>query len=90
MLLAAGVLVEVVFCTNEMVLDLPMLTEAHPLMSCKAGLGCQIAAICIGIPFILWEAGVNLSKCQLDLAALAALLQPDTEQRFAPAAAAGV
>jgi len=36
----------------------------------QAGLGCQIAAICIGIPFILWEAGVNLSKCQLDLAAL--------------------
>ena len=37
----------------------------------KATHGCQIACICFGIPFILVEAGMNLSKCQLDLAFLA-------------------
>ena len=36
----------------------------------SAAQGCQIAAICIGIPYILAEAAVNLSKCQLDLAFL--------------------
>lgn len=30
----------------------------------------EIAAICVGIPFILAEAAVNLSKCQIDLAFL--------------------
>ena len=46
------------------------LTSDH--MTLKAKYGCQIACICFGIPFILVEAGVNLSKCQLDLAFLAA------------------
>jgi len=32
--------------------------------------GFQAAAICVGLPFILLEAYISLSKCQLDLAAL--------------------
>lgn len=48
-------------------------------MTLKAKYGCQIACICFGIPFILVEAGVNLSKCQLDLAFLAAWLLFDTK-----------